>query len=49
MSSLNPILKDKELEYGNNRGLGAGVSAAWRYCKEKDSVVYHAIVFTYTD
>jgi hypothetical protein len=49
LSSLNEILKDKSSDYGNNRGLGAGVSAAWRHWKEKDPVIYHAIAHTFTD
>ncbi len=49
LSALNEILKDKGEDYGNNRGLGAGVSAAWRHWEDKDPVIYHAIAHTYTD
>ncbi len=51
LSSLNSILKDKGCEYGNNRGLGAAVSAAWRHwqTKDKDQVIHHAIAYTYRD
>jgi len=49
LSSLNEILRDKGAEYGNNRGLGAGVSASWRHWKDKDPVIYHAIAHTFTD
>ena len=49
LSSLNSILKDKGAEYGNNRDLGTGVSAAWRHWKEKDPVIYHAIAYTFRD
>ena len=49
LSALNEILKDKGEDYGNNRGLGAGVSAAWRHWKDKDPVIYHAIAYTFTD
>lgn len=49
LTSLNSILKDKNAEYGNNRGLGSGVSAAWRYWESKDPVIHHAIAYTYRD
>lgn len=49
LSALNQILADKGAAYGNNRGLASGVSAAWRYWKKKDPVIYHAIAFTYLD
>jgi len=49
LSSLNSILRDKGAEYGNNRGLGSGVSAAWRHWKEKDPVIHHAIAYTFRD
>lgn len=50
LSALNQVLSDNGLEnYGNNRGLAAGVSAAYRYWEKKDPVVHHAIAFTYRD
>ncbi|HEO65873.1 MAG TPA: hypothetical protein ENI73_08390 [Spirochaetes bacterium] len=49
LSSLNSILKDKKCEYGNNKGLGQGVSAAYRHWEEKDPVIHHAIAYTYTN
>jgi len=49
LTALNAILKDKKLEYGNNRGLASGVSAAWRYWEKKDPVIHHAIAHTYVD
>lgn len=49
LSALNAILKDKGNEYGNNRGLGAGISAAWKYWKEKDPVIHHAIAHTFVN
>ena len=49
LSALNEILRDKGEDYGNNRGLGAGVSAAWRHWKDKDPVIFHAIAQTFTD
>lgn len=48
LNALNEILADRSAKYGNNRGLGAGVSAAYRYWK-KDPVIHHAIAFTYLD
>lgn len=49
LSSLNQILKDRGNEYGNNHGLAAGVSAAYRFWEKKDPVIHHAIAYTYTD
>jgi|TARA_R110000744_G_C18961211_1_gene516924 hypothetical protein len=49
LSALNSILADKGVEYGNNRGLGSGVSAAWRHWEKKDPVIHHAIAFTFRD
>ncbi|ELZ1717837.1 hypothetical protein SD909_004246 [Vibrio parahaemolyticus] len=49
LSALNAILADKGEAYGNNRGLAAGVSAAYRHWQRKDPVVYHAIAFTFRD
>lgn len=49
LSSLNQILEDKNAGYGNNRGLASGVGAAYRYWKEKDPVVHHAIAYTFND
>ena len=49
LSSLNQILKDKDAEYGNNRGLASGVSASWRYWKKKDPIIHHAIAYTFID
>ena len=49
LSSLNSILKDKGAGYGNNRGLAAGVSAAWRHWEKLDPVIHHAIAHTYVD
>lgn len=48
-SALNSILADKGAEYDNNRGLAAGVSAAWRHWEKKDPVIHHAIAFTFRD
>jgi hypothetical protein len=47
--SLNQILQDKGSDYGRNRGLAAGVSAAYRYCERKDPVIHYAIGYTFTD
>ena len=49
LSALNEILKAKGAEYGNNRGLGQGVSAAWDHWEKKDPVIHHAIAYTFTD
>ena len=49
LGSLRSILLDKGKDYNNNRGMATGVSAAYRRCKDKDPVVYHAIAYTYTD
>ena len=49
LSSLNSILADRGMEYGSNRGLASGVSAAYRHWEKKDPVIYHAIAFTFTD
>jgi len=49
LSALNQILTDEGAGYGNNRGLGAGVSAAWRHWEQKDPVIHHAIAFTFRD
>ena len=50
LSSLNQILSDNRFDnYGSNRGLAAGVAAAYRYWGEKDPVVHHAIAYTYRD
>ena len=49
LSALNAILKDKNAEYGSNRGLASGVSAAYRFWKDKDPVVHHAIAYTFND
>ena len=49
LSSLNAILADKGVEYGSNRGLASGVSAAYRHWEKKDPVIYHAIAFTFRD
>jgi hypothetical protein len=42
-------LTDKDFGYKNNRGLGRGISAAYRYWKEKDPVIHHAIAYSYVD
>ena len=47
LSALNSILEDKGAAYGNNRGLAAGVSAAWRHWEKKDPVIHHAIAYTF--
>ncbi len=47
LSALNAILADKGVEYGSNRGLAAGVSAAYRHWKSKDPVVHHSIAYTF--
>lgn len=47
LSALNAILADKGAEYGNNRGLASGVSAAYRHWANKDPVVHHSIAFTF--
>ena len=47
LSALNAILADKGAKYGSNRGLAAGVSAAYRHWKGKDPVVHHSIAFTF--
>lgn len=49
LTALNSILHDRGLSYDSNRGLAAGVSASYRYWKEKDPVVHHAIAYTYND
>ncbi len=49
LSALNQILADKGVEYGNNRGLASSVGAAYRYWKEKDPVIHHAIAYTFND
>jgi hypothetical protein len=49
LSALNAILQDRNSAYGSNRGLAAGVSAAYRYWKIKDPVIHHAIAFTFND
>ena len=49
LSSLNQILKDKNSEYGNNRGLASGVAASWRYWKKNDPVIHYAIAHTFID
>ncbi|MFQ2107785.1 hypothetical protein [Aeromonas rivipollensis] len=49
LSALNAILADKDSAYGNNRGLAAGVSAAWRHWEKKDPVIHHAIAYTFRD
>jgi hypothetical protein len=50
LSALNQVLSDNRLEsYGSNRGLAAGVSAAYRYWEKTDPVVHHAIAYTYRD
>lgn len=51
LTSLRSILDDRDMTYGNERGMGAGVSAAYTYWKEnkEDPVVHHAIAHTYVD
>ncbi len=50
LTALNQVLCDNNLEnYGNNRGLAAGVSAAYRHWEKKDPVIHHAIAYTYID
>lgn len=49
LTSLNTILRERDADYDSNRGLAAGVGAAYRHWKEKDPVVYHAIAYTYTN
>lgn len=49
LTSLNAILEDKGAAYGSNRGLARGVSAAYRYWKDKDPVVHHAIAYSFND
>ena len=48
-TALNAILADSEANYGNNHGLAAGVSAAYRYWERKDPVIHHAIAHCFTD
>ena len=49
-SALKQVLVDNGYrKYGNNRAVARGVSAAYRYWKEKDPVVPSAIAHTYRD
>ena len=49
LTALNAILADRNVAYDSNRGLASGVSAAYRYWKEKDPVVHHAIAYSFND
>lgn len=50
LSSLNSILEERGMEYGSNRGLASGISAAYRYWEEKENlVIRHAIAHTFVD
>ena len=47
-SSLNSILADMDSAYDSNRGLAAGVAAAFRHWEAKpDLAVAHSIALTY--
>lgn len=47
-SSLNTILGDMNAAYDSNRGLAAGVAAAFRYWEAKpDLAIAHSIALTF--
>lgn len=49
-SSLNTILAERDAAYDSNRGVAAGVSAAFRYWEAKqDLAIAHSIALTFRD
>ena len=50
ISTLRQILNDKGADYGDGKGIGSVVSAAYRYWKEEnqDWVIHHAIAASFT-
>jgi len=48
-ASLNSILKDSGCSFKNSKELKKGVMAAYKYWKNKDRVIHHALAYLFND